>query len=560
MGSLHDAYELGGVAGHGRTSLVRLGVRRGDCSPVALKQLRIEHAPDPDKRARFVEQARRACMLQHEGIEQVLDVVDGPDGPIAVTEWIDGRSLHRLALARRRRDEPWPALEVALVARSLLEALRHAHHQRTAFDAQGMLHGGLWPGNVLVDVEGNIKLVDFGMASVWQEAREPWQDLDALRYLSADHVRHGATAASDLYAVGAIVHELLSGQRFRDEYETEADMRTAIDRADPPGKPREDVPIQLERLRRRLLERVPNPRLTLEHMLDLCAAIPQGDAREDLASLVKDTLRNDSTSPDPEPTPPRGIPISVAAEEADREPPRTFEGVATARQRPSAAVHFAAGINLEQVPLGQSPRPPRRRDTQSVPVPVDHEQTAPRAPRFLQQTTPPVSEETLAAERLRSGSGELELDDEPADAEVDEPDGYDEPDEDDGASDEDDDGAPRATADADTAPIVFGDAAVPEPIPEDDDAPDLLTEPDVTSEVTRIARLPEDDSIPSPAVDLASVTERVRPRHRGPRAWLRGPLGWALLGAAAVGLGVPLLSRCHAEPTEARLPVPARTH
>ena len=76
MGSLHDAYELGGVAGHGRATVVRLGVRRGDASPVALKQLRIDHAQDLDKRRRFVQQARRACMLQHESIETMIDVVE----------------------------------------------------------------------------------------------------------------------------------------------------------------------------------------------------------------------------------------------------------------------------------------------------------------------------------------------------------------------------------------------------------------------------------------------------------------------------------------------------
>ena len=60
MGSLHGAYELGGVAGEGRTTLVRLAVRRGDSQPVALKVLRPEHAEDPERRGRFVRQARSA--------------------------------------------------------------------------------------------------------------------------------------------------------------------------------------------------------------------------------------------------------------------------------------------------------------------------------------------------------------------------------------------------------------------------------------------------------------------------------------------------------------------
>lgn len=522
MRSLHDAYELGGVAGHGRATIVRLGVRRGDASPVALKQLRPEHARDPDKCRRFVQQGRGASMLQHDHIESVLDVVESGDGPVVVAEWIDGRSLDRLAIRRRRNGEAWSTEEVVMVARSILEALRHAHHQPTAFDAHGMLHGGLWPGNVMVDVDGNIKLVDFGVASVWQEAPEPWQDLEALRYLSSDHVRHGASAASDLYAVGAIVHELLAGERWRSELRTEAEMREAIDRSDLPARPREDAPAHVERLRRRLLEPVQNARLTLEHMLDLCAAIPPGDARATLRALVRDTLRNDSTVGEPD-TPPHGIPVVSGPELVD-------DGVAKARSRAAAAVHLAAGerhglgIALQQVPLGKAAAKARPRDTQSVPVPVDHERTAPRAPMFLRQTAPPVGDQARAAERERSGGEQVQGGDPPG-GRARRP-------------------TPQEVADVDTAPLPVGlhDAAVPEPVPEDD--PEPLLELEVTAEVTRHPRLPEDryDS------GVLAVGTPRSGRVRG-LAWLRGPLGWVLLGALAVGAGVPLVARCGAEPS-----------
>lgn len=560
MGSLHDAYELGGVAGHGRTAVVRLGVRRGDASPVALKQLRIEHAQDPEKRRRFIQQARRATMLQHESIETVLDVVDGSDGPVVVAEWIDGRSLERLAIRRRRNDERWSPEEVVLVARSMLEALRYAHHQPTAFDAQGMLHGGLWPGNVLVDVDGNVKLVDFGMASVWQDAPEPWQDLEALRYLSAEHVHQGATAASDLYVVGAIVHELLAGQRFRSEHVTEDEMRAAIERPDPPERPREDVPGSLERLRRRLLEPVQSPRLTLEHVLDLCVSIPLGDARTTLRTLVRETLRNDSTAPEPE-TPPRGTTKLVG-------PELVPDGIAKARSRASAAVHTAAGggrgpgIALQQVPLGQTPRRPRGRDTQSVPVPVNHEQTAPRTPMFLQQTARPVGEASRRAERERSGGAPDEPRGERAAARA----GIAaeewlpsfDPDEPlpvatrsshppaDASGERSDDGgrklSPQEVADVDTAPLPVGpEVAVPEPIDEPGDEPEPLLELSITSEVVRVPRLPDDRD-----ADDTMTLPLDPPGRRGGLHWLQGPVGWALLGAIAVGVGLPLAARCSA--------------
>ncbi|MCA9710344.1 MAG: hypothetical protein KDK70_31180, partial [Myxococcales bacterium] len=377
---------------------------------------------------------------------------------------------------------------------------------KTIVNANIALPGCGTPVGVSIDVDGNVKLVDFGMAAVWQEGREPWQDLDAMRYLSADHVRHGPSASSDIYSVGAIIHELLSGEQFRGECETEAEMRAAIDRAEPPPCPRPDVPTSLERLRRGLLEPIPQPRLTLEHMLELCESIPDAGGREQLSSLVRTALRIDSTQPDADGTPPRGIAI-----EAD------VDGIAHARGRSSAAVHTAAvgaavsaaagpAAKLEAVPLGQSPRAPKPRDTQSVPVPVQHEVTAAREPMFLSQTAPPKGHRARDAEIRRSG---LLVD-----------------------------------HDASTDPIEEVRARLEQEL----DRPrsraaqrvsDLLEDPGVTAEVTKVPQLPEDRAREQAAA-AAATTTAAPPRA----AWLRGPLGWALLGAVAVGIGLPLVARC----------------
>lgn len=492
MGSLHDAYELGGIAGFGRTTRVRLGVRRGDCFPVALKQLRSQHVDDDDRRRRFVRQARRAQLLSHDAIEKVMDVLDDDGRPVIVAEWIDGRSLHRLAEAMRRDQVPWPINVVAYISQRLLQALRHAHHHPTDLDAEGMVHGSVNPRNVLIDIDGAVKLVDFGLAAVLQEAREPWQSLEAMRYLSADHVRYGASPASDLYGVGAIVHELLHGERFRDECETESDMREAIDHLEPPARPRDDIPAPLERLRRRLLERVPNPRVTLEHMLDLCAAVPVGSAQGDLRALVRNTLRNDSTQPDSE--------------------AGTDDDVTTARRRSGSMLHQAAST-FEQVPMGgrsrrsRRSRRPRGRDTQPVPVPHDHEQTAPRRPLYLQQTAPPASDQARDAEARRSGGRD----------------------------------APTSVADVDTAPIPVEPGA-PEaelPLPPPQSARDPRPfDPGITAEVDRAPRIPDD-----------RMPDRARPISAPPPSRLRlnTPLGWALVGALVAGVGLPLLARCSAD-------------
>ncbi|MEM7153773.1 MAG: protein kinase [Myxococcota bacterium] len=504
MGSPRDAYELGGVAGEGRTTLVRLGVRRGDSQPVALKQLRTDHVERPGRRVRFIEQAQRASLLDHETVERIFDVLDDRERPLVVAEWIDGRALNRLIDRRRTSGESWSPEAVTHIATCLLEALRHAHQQLSHFDVPGvMLHGGIAPRNVLVDIEGNIKLVGFGMASVWQEAPEPWQDLETLRYLSADHARRGASPASDLYAVGAIVHELLSGKRFRDECKTEEQMREAIDRLEPPPRPRKDVPSALERLRRRLLEPAPNPRMTLEHMLDICAAVPVDGARTELRDLVREALRMDSTQTGPTP---------VVEEDA-----------AVARSH-KQSVSNPLKQALEQVPIGKEPRR-RGRDTQSVPVPVDHEQTAPRRPLFLQQTAPPQSDETRDAEQRRSGRDEPNLDV--------------------GIEDRIEEPNPQSIAEVDTAPLSVEEGA-PQ-IPMDDLEPLPITEPKETDEIPRAPEHMQERLRPKPPQVVSASGEMGEPSEVA-RSWLqvRGPLGWALVGALGVGIGLPLAVRCSA--------------
>jgi hypothetical protein len=367
------------------------------------------------------------------------------------------------------------------------------------------------------------------------------------------------------------VHELLSGRRFRHEHQTEAEMRVAIDRFEPPERPREDVPASLERLRRRLLEPVQSPRLALEHMLDLCVALPLGDARGTLRALVRETLRNDSTAPEPD-TPPRGTSRVVGPELGP-------DGIAKARARAPVAVHMAAGggrgpgIALQQVPLGQPSRKRRGRDTQSVPVPVNHEQTAPRKPMYLQQTAKPVGEAAVRAERERSGGeligerwpgeaddgaeligvrqgssgatdrdGERSPEDEPDDRELQQEDGSSRG------------PAPQEVADVDTAPLPVADleVAVPEPVDEPEDQPEPLLDLGVTAEVPKVPQLAQDRD-----EDDTSILP-IDPPPRG-RIWrrLQGPVGWALLGAVAVGIGLPLVARCSApdEPSP-----PARTN
>ncbi|MCH9682763.1 MAG: protein kinase [Deltaproteobacteria bacterium] len=499
MGSLDDGYELGGVAGQGRTTVVRLAVRRGDCRSVALKQLRAEHAVHPDRRARFLVQARRASVLHHDSIEEVFDLVDHHDAPTIVSEWIDGRSLQRLATALRHQRRTWDPVAVAVITERLLEGLRYAHQQMGPFASHGMPHGGIWPGNVLVDVHGNVKLVDFGMAAIWQESVEPWQNLEAMRYLSAAHLRGGASEASDLYSVGALVHELLSSQRFRDEHDTEAEMRAAIDSNEGVPPLDADIPTPLERVRRRLLEPISDARVAMEQVLDLCATISVQDSRRRLGELVERALRDDSTAPTDLPP---------------REPGAPQRGRKDRPTGPEATVEPRVDLGKRLARRFRSKK--RGQDTGSVPVPVDHELTAERRPLYLKQTALPEGEEARDAEDRRSGG---QLGTRPAAVDT-------------------------SIADVDTAPLVIGENDDDDDLASDQQQRDDSIDPGETAEVERIPLLPDNEQ-----ATRATPTSRHRAAaSRRSLSWLRGPLGYVLLGAVAVAIGMPLIARCGASP------------
>ncbi len=443
----------------------------------------------PERRARFLTQARRAAMLQHRSIEEVYDLIDHDNVPTIVSEWVDGRSLQRLASWMRRSDRSWDPTLVAVIAESLLNALRHAHRQLTHVDARGVLHGGIWPGNVLIDVGGRVKLVDFGLAAVWQRADEPWQDLEAMRYLSAAHLRQGASAASDLHSVGALVHELLSDHLFRERYETEADMRTAIESATPPPLARETP---LESVRCGLLGSITDATQALERALDQCSNLSADDARERLGTLVAEALRDDNPVAEP----------AAPEDPSDDDRDDRMAGRHTAADSPPDT--------LARLGLRRGRRRKRRGPiTKPVAVPRDHELTAKRTPVALLQTRPARGATARDAERRRSGNDEPET---PR-------------------------AVPEPIAEVDTAPLADAE-------PEDPETESSRRQPGLvpgeTAEVDRIPLLPEDR-----AATALSPTLRRGPRLPLP-AWarLRGPLGYVLLGAALVAIGGPVVARC----------------
>ncbi|MDO9484824.1 MAG: Stk1 family PASTA domain-containing Ser/Thr kinase [Actinomycetota bacterium] len=213
---LGDRYEIGEVIGRGGMAEVheahdvRLGRR------VAIKILRPDLARDPDFQVRFRREAQSAAALNHPNIVAVYDTgedrLDGTEGgpqvvvPYIVMEFVDGMTLRQL-LSAGRRLLPERALEIAS---GVLSALDYAHRH-------GIVHRDIKPANVMLTRQGDVKVMDFGIARVINEAGISITATSAVmgtaQYLSPEQARGEVVdARSDLYSAGVLLYELLTGR------------------------------------------------------------------------------------------------------------------------------------------------------------------------------------------------------------------------------------------------------------------------------------------------------------------------------------------------------------
>ncbi|GLY85688.1 serine/threonine-protein kinase [Actinoallomurus iriomotensis] len=174
--------------------------------PAAVKVLRGEYADNAEFRERFRREAQHAAGLSHPGIAQVFDYSEGEGGeaPYLVMEYVAGESLSA-AIAREAPMSPGRVLDIIAAVASALAAAHTA----------GLVHRDVKPGNVLLGHDGSIKITDFGIARAMDASSltRTGTLMGTPLYLAPEQaLGRPATAASDLYALGVIAFELLTGR------------------------------------------------------------------------------------------------------------------------------------------------------------------------------------------------------------------------------------------------------------------------------------------------------------------------------------------------------------
>ncbi|UFU01631.1 Stk1 family PASTA domain-containing Ser/Thr kinase [Ruania suaedae] len=206
IGRLVDSrYEITArVARGGMATVYRALDRRLD-RVVALKVMHAHLAEGTDVAARFRREARAAARLAHPGVVGVYDQGSADELNYLTMEFVDGTNLRSVL----RRSGALPVGEALRYAEHVLSALAAAHHA-------GLVHRDVKPENILVARTGEVKVADFGLARAVTEATAASTGslLGTVAYLSPEIVTSGkADARADVYAVGAMLYEMLSGRQ-----------------------------------------------------------------------------------------------------------------------------------------------------------------------------------------------------------------------------------------------------------------------------------------------------------------------------------------------------------
>jgi serine/threonine-protein kinase len=297
----------------------------------------------------FVAEAKTLVSLAHGNIVPVYELGVIDDTYFIAMDYIDGPTLYRLTESMAGRGAQMEPAVAAWIAARILEGLDYAHRK-----GEGVIHRDLSPRNVMLSRDGEVKLVDFGIAVTLGEPGEPSATQSAptgsFPYMSPEQVRREAlTAQTDLFSVGVLCWEMLAGERLFARNDPEATLEAVQHEAiPPPSTKRAEIAAKLDEVVIRALER------------DRTARWPS--AADMLAALNKYLYTLDDT-PGPRevaalvarycPPETRRLPTHVEAEASDDGPPgpRTAEiprdGSAPHGKRQRRHQTFATNVALE---------------------------------------------------------------------------------------------------------------------------------------------------------------------------------------------------------------------
>ncbi len=249
---LSDEYKIAGELGSGGMATVYKAVQKSLDRQVAIKELKKAYHADEQIVRRFERESRVAASLQHENIVHIYDYWKKPAYCI-VMEYVDGANLADVI-------EKIGALPIdvgIMIAIQVCHALDYAH-------MRGLIHRDIKPSNIMIKRNGEVKLMDFGIAQSrnLESLTMPGTLIGTPAYMSPEQVLgQPLDARSDIFSFGIVLYEVLTGVKpFADEEGRSVSAKILKDKFLPPRRINSDIPRGLQRLIKKCLRKKPKRR------------------------------------------------------------------------------------------------------------------------------------------------------------------------------------------------------------------------------------------------------------------------------------------------------------
>ena len=354
--------------GMGVIYLARAEGAAGFSKPVVIKRI-LPELDEGELVGMFVREAKILGNLRHPGIAGIVDFAEEDGAYLMVLEYVHGYDLGRWRRYVAQTRGPFDFELAVHVMIKVLEALHYAHNiERPDGSRLQVVHRDISPSNVVVDTEGHVKLLDFGVARMEGETSvyktETFTVKGKLPYISPEQLGgQEPSASSDVYAAAVVLHELLSGKNeFRGGDAAETVARILSHVPSRISAVRKDVPPELDDLIRRATAKSPADRVkSAEDFADALRALRVLNTEEAQADLLQSVQHDYEQMPEA-----MGIEPLDAREEAWRNPP--VEKPETLRPRRSETTQELPAISGGEEPVSTQPSSTASTSVAEVPV------------------------------------------------------------------------------------------------------------------------------------------------------------------------------------------------
>ncbi|HYV45061.1 MAG TPA: protein kinase [Myxococcaceae bacterium] len=270
---------------------------------LAIKKILPTMAEDEEFIKMFIDEARISVQLNHANIVHIHELGNYDGTFFIAMEYVAGRDLRTLLERYRKRKEKMPAAQASFIASKMCEGLDYAHRKKDARGVDlGIIHRDVSPQNILCSYEGEVKIIDFGIAKAANRSQHTQAGIlkGKFGYMSPEQVRGlPIDRRSDIFAVGVILYEMLTGEKLfvgESDFSTLEKVRNA--EVTPPKRLNPTIPDDLERVVLKALAREAEDRYQWPSDLqeDLMRFLVSGDviySNKQLSGFMREAFAED---------------------------------------------------------------------------------------------------------------------------------------------------------------------------------------------------------------------------------------------------------------------------